>query len=214
MSPRRLALLLLSLALLFPGCSSARYAAWEKIGWEKRDLLERDVRAVKSAQEDTGEQFRDALDELRALYGSSGSDLERRYDAMRGEYEDCEAQATKLRERIRKVRTVAGDLFSEWEDEIDSMQNASYQQASRRGLAETRRRYAALDAAMRRSEEGLDPVLVQFRDQVLFLKHHLNAQSLGTLEDEVRGIDAGVAGLIERMQASIREADAFLQAFE
>jgi chromosome segregation ATPase len=214
MRTRRFALLLLSVALLLPGCRSASYAAWEKLGWEKRDLLKGDVRAMKSAQEDTGEQFRDALEELRALYGSSGSDLEKRYDAMRSEYEDCEAQAATLRKRIQKVRTVAGDLFSEWEDEIDSMQNASYKQASRQKLSATRQRFAALDAAMRRSEESLDPVLAQFRDQVLFLKHNLNAQSLGTLEGEVRGIDAGVSSLIERMQGSIREADEFLTAFE
>jgi hypothetical protein len=53
-------------------------------------------------------------------------------------------------------------------------------------------------------------VLVQLRDQVLFLKHNLNAQSLGALEGEVRGIDRDVAQLVAALARSSAEAEAFI----
>jgi predicted nucleic acid-binding Zn-ribbon protein len=200
----------LALLLAQGGCRTAYYEAWEQLGSEKRDLLRRDVDRMKDQQEETAEQFQDALTKLRALYGSSGSELEQRYDATKSEYEDCEAEASDLRARIADVRSVARDLFAEWEREIDSMESAAFKQDSRAKLAATRKRFETLDASMRRSEDSLDPVLRQFRDQVLYLKHNLNARSLGQLEGEVKRIDQDVNALVERMQKSIREADSFL----
>lgn len=205
---------ILVVSIASAGCRTAYYAAWEKLGSEKRDLLRSDVAAMKEQQEDTKEEFEDALEKLRALYGSSGGDLEKRYDAMRSEYEDCEEEAADLRARMKEVRTVADDLFAEWESEIGSMENPGFQQQSRVKLAATRKRFASLDASMRRSEESLDPVLRQLRDHVLFLKHNLNAQSLGQLEGEVQRIDKGVGALVDRMQRAIEEADAFLTTLE
>lgn len=206
--------LLLAVAFASGACRTAYYAAWEKLGSEKRDLLRRDVDRVKEQQETTAAQFQDALAQLRALYGSSGSDLEQRYDATKAEYQDCEGAAETLRGRIGDVRRVASDLFEEWKGEIESMQSASLKRSSRAKLESTQDRFRKLDAAMTRSEESLEPVLTQFRDQVLYLKHNLNAQALGRLEVEVRDIDQGVAGLIERMRRSTQEADAFLGTLE
>ncbi|HPY51913.1 MAG TPA: DUF2959 family protein, partial [Sedimentisphaerales bacterium] len=51
-----------------------------------------------------------------------------------------------------------------------------------------------------------------FRDQVLFLKHNLNAQALASLQNELVSIETNVAGLIQEMEASIAEANAFIEA--
>jgi hypothetical protein len=194
------------------GCSSAYYGAWERLGREKRDLLRHHVEDVKEEQQATGEQFQDALQRLRELYGSSGSELERRYDALRAEYEDSEARAEALRSRIERARTTAGDLFEEWDDEIGTMQDAALKRRSREQLAATQKRWRGLDAAMTRSEKSMDPVLARLRDQLLALKHSLNAQALGTLAGEVGAIDRDVDALVADLQRSIAEADAFLSA--
>lgn len=208
-SAKRAATTLLALSLV--SCSAIRYAACEKLGVEKRDLLQSDVEKMKDEQKETAEQFQDALTKLRTLYGSSGSDLEQRYDATKSEYEDCETQANALQKRMDSVRTVANDLFDEWQDEIDEMGNEAMKRDSKAKLVATRKRFEALDATMRRSEQTMKPVLKQFRDQVLYLKHNLNAEALGTLSAEVTDIDKGVSALVERMQQSIQQADTFLQ---
>jgi hypothetical protein len=65
---------------------------------------------------------------------------------------------------------------------------------------------------MKRSEKSMDPVLARLRDQVLALKHSLNAEALGRLEGEVGAIDRDVDALLADLRRSMAEADAFLGA--
>ena len=48
-------------------------------------------------------------------------------------------------------------------------------------LNDTRKRYKQLMSSMRRAENSMEPVLVAFQDQVLVLKHNLNARAIGAL---------------------------------
>ena len=60
----------------------------------------------------------------------------------------------------------------------------------------------------------MDPVLSAFQDQVLYLKHNLNAQAIVSLQGELVSIETDVAGLIKEMEASIKEADTFINSIE
>ncbi len=65
---------------------------------------------------------------------------------------------------------------------------------------------------MTKSSLEIDPVLLAFRDQVLFLKHNLNARAIASLQTELVSVEANVASLIKEMEVSIGEADAFIKA--
>ena len=52
------------------------------------------------------------------------------------------------------------------------------------------------------------------RDQVLYLKHNLNAQALAAVKDELVKVDAQVDQLVKDMNRSIAEADKFIQTLE
>ncbi len=54
------------------------------------------------------------------------------------------------------------------------------------------------------------PVLRQFHDQVLYLKHNLNAAAIGSLRSTADGIQADIQSLLGRLDQSVREADAFI----
>ena len=58
----------------------------------------------------------------------------------------------------------------------------------------------------------MDPVLTLFNDQVLFLRHNLNARAIGSLETELADIERATANLIEEMERSIAEASRFIEA--
>ncbi|MCK5887018.1 MAG: DUF2959 family protein, partial [Alcanivorax sp.] len=58
-----------------------------------------------------------------------------------------------------------------------------------------------------------EPVLQAFEDQMLYLKHNLNAQAIGALENELGRIRSDVDTLIRNMEASIAETEAFIQRF-
>ena len=57
----------------------------------------------------------------------------------------------------------------------------------------------------------MEPVLKQFRDQVLYLKHNLNAAAIGALKGETVDIEKEIQQLIKDMNASIQQADSFIQ---
>ena len=62
---------------------------------------------------------------------------------------------------------------------------------------------------MKQAETKIHPVLAAFQDQVLFLKHNLNAQAIASLRSEFVSIGINIAGLITAMEKSIHEANAF-----
>lgn len=204
--------LILALSLLtLASCNTVYYAAWEKLGYEKRDLLKSAVKAARGEQKEAGEEFQDALTQLKKLTGYRGGNLESAYNRFKGEYEDCEAQATAVRDQIREVDTVARDLFREWEKEIREYENASLAADSRRKLADTRSRFEQLSSSLHAAESTMDPVLRQFRDQVLYLKHNLNAAAIGSLRGKSDDIQNDIQRLLEQMNRSIAEADRFIQ---
>ena len=110
------------------------------------------------------------------------------------------------------MESVAEALFEEWEAELDQYSNDKLRRASTQQLAQTRKRYTPLINAMRRAESKIDPVLSAFRDQVLFLKHNLNAQAIASLQGELVSMETDIAALIREMETSIAEADSFINA--
>jgi Asp-tRNA(Asn)/Glu-tRNA(Gln) amidotransferase C subunit len=181
------------------------------LGQEKRDLLRSNVSAVQEEQQETADQFESALDRLRELTAVDAGELEDVYDDLNADYEEAKLRADGVHERIEKIDSIANDLFVEWEAEIGEISSADMRTKSRKKLDETKRNYAGLESKLRKSEASMEPVLTQLQDNVLFLKHNLNAAAIGGLSAEVAGIESDIETLIADMRASIAEADRFLQ---
>lgn len=211
--PIRVAVFMFSLALL-GACSSAYYGAMEGLGIEKRDILVDRVEEARDAQDDASEQFASALDQFRATVNFDGGDLEDTYDRLNAEYENSVDEAEEVSGRIDSVEDVAGDLFKEWEQELDQYSSTDMRRTSASMLNDTRKRYKQLMSAMRRAERSMEPVLEAFEDQVLFLKHNLNARAIGALRNELGSIERDTANLIKQMQKAIDEANAFIESME
>ena len=202
----------LLVALIFSiGCRSAVYSTYEKFGIHKRDLLKDAVEAARDDQEEASEQFKDALTRIKELYRFEGGNLEKTYNAPKRDFDRSERKAEDVRDRIDKVEMVAGDLFAEWERELKDISSADLRERSRRQLLQTRDRYDDLHRSLKRAERSMDPVLTQFRDHVLYLKHNLNAEAIGAIRGEAVDIQNEISQLIREMNAAIAEADQFLR---
>jgi hypothetical protein len=200
--------------VMLGGCSSAYYKTMEGLGIEKRDILVDRVEDARDAQDDASEQFASALDQFRATVNFDGGDLEEVYDRLNTEYEKSASEAEAVSERINSVESVAEDLFREWEQELDQYSRADLRRSSASLLNDTRKRYKQLMSTMRRAERSMEPVLVAFQDQVLVLKHNLNARAIGALRGELDSIERDTANLIKQMQKAIAEANAFIDSME
>jgi hypothetical protein len=202
----------LLLALLcLTACRATYYAAWEKLGREKRDILRNRVINARDEQKEASQQFKSALDRMKEMYGFDGGQLETAYNRFKGEYEDCESRAAKVRSRIKDVETVAGDLFKEWEQELRDISDPALRADSRRKLDDAKTKYSQLLSSMKRAEASMAPILTKFRDNVLYLKHNLNAQAIGALKGESVKIEGDISRLIADMNAAIAQAEAFIK---
>lgn len=204
--------MLVALLVMLFGCQTAYYATLEQFGVEKRDILVDRVEEAREAQTDAKAQFESALEQFLAVTGHDGGEIEERYRRLKSAFEASEAEAERVRERIEEVEQVAEDLFAEWRRELELYSESSLRRRSAAQLKETAARYEQLIGAMHRAAALMDPVLATFRDRVLFLKHNLNAQAIGALRLDAAEVRADVRQLIDEMQASIAEADAFIQA--
>jgi hypothetical protein len=202
-------LVLLMLTMLV-GCKSANYAFWNKFGYEKRDILVSRVEKAKTDQEKAKEQFKTTLDRFKELTNFQGGALEDKYKKLSSEYDRCKGRADDVSSRIADVDSVAKDMFKEWKQELSEYKDANLRRSSEQKLRDAQDRYQQLITLMRRSEQKMQPVLAAFHDQVLFLKHNLNAQAVASLQTTAAGIETDVQALIKDMEASISEANQFI----
>lgn len=199
------------LVCLLTSCSSVYFSTMEKFGYAKRDLLVKRVVAAKDGQIEAKEQFQSSLEKLSALVNFKGGTLEKKYLETKAEYDASENKAKDVSKKIDAIENVAEALFSEWEDEIDQYSNKNLKEKSKVKLEKTKTKYQPLIVAMRRAERKMDPVLDTLRDQMLYLKHNLNAEAVASIKDELVVIKADVNSLINDMNISINEAEKFVE---
>jgi len=206
--------LLVLAVLVLTTCQTAYYAAMEKLGYPKRDLLVSRVQQARDSQQAAKEQFQSALEHFSAVVHFRGGELEAKYTQLSAELDRSEARAHTVHQRIAAVEEVAEALFKEWEAELAQYTQETLRRASARQLAQTRQRYTPLMRTMKRAEAKMEPVLAAFRDQVLFLKHNLNARAIASLRQEGMAVETDITVLIRAMEAAIAEADAFIKALD
>lgn len=203
-------LALIPVCLLLASCTQLYYKAQEKIGNEKRDILVDRIKKGRVDQEKAKEQYKTTLEAFQAATGFKGGETETVYKKLKKEYDEAADRTKKVSDRIQSIEQVSGDMFSEWEKELSGMSNADLRSKSAALLRATRRRYADLIRKMKSVEAKAKPVLKAFEDQVLFIKHNLNAEAITSLKSNVIRMDADVQTLIRDIEISTKEADAFI----
>lgn len=202
---------LLITALFSIGCQSIYYNTMEKFGYQKHEILVDRVVDARDEQQEAKEQFKTTLERFNEVVNFDGGELEEKYEILNAEFNRCEAKADDVKDRIGAVEDVGEALFKEWATELDQYSNAKLRRSSQEKLVQTRREYDQLIRSMHRAEDRIDPVLAAFQDQVLFLKHNLNASAIASLKNELAVVEVDVDSLIKEMETAIAEADVFIQ---
>ncbi|HBR97890.1 MAG TPA: DUF2959 domain-containing protein [Gammaproteobacteria bacterium] len=202
--------LIVCAAMLSSACSTVYYGTMEKVGIHKRDILVDRVEDTRDSQEEAQEQFKSALEKFGSVVKIEDSNLKSYYESLNDEYENSKEAAEEVSDRINAVEDVAEDLFDEWSDEIETFSNPEFKRSSKAQLRDTQSRYKTMLASMRKAESSMKPVLKTFHDNVLFLKHNLNAQAIGSLKSEFGALKSNIDQLINRMNQSIEQSDEFI----
>ncbi|MFC0120126.1 DUF2959 domain-containing protein [Pseudoalteromonas xiamenensis] len=201
----------LALAFSLSACQTAYYSAMEKVGVHKRDILIDRVENTKESQEASQEQFQSALERLTQLIQFDGKELQAVYEQLNDDYESSLKAAEAVSSNINKVEDVATALFEEWEDELQQYSNPSLKRESEKKLSQTKRQFEKLLRSMRTSESKMDPVLASLKDNVLYLKHNLNAQAVAAIRGEFTNLKRDIQTLITDMNRSIADSNRFIE---
>jgi len=186
------------------------YNARESIGEHKREIVVFQVEQACVSLQETRDEFQDALERFKSLVCVNESGLEHKYNLLNRQYQFCRAKAEAVSNKIRAIEEVSEALFLEWENELNEYTNRSLRSSSQRQLKAARQNYARLIKAMQRAESKIQPVLAAFKDQVLYLKHNLNARAIAALQHEFIEINIDISQLIQAMEQTIAEASLFV----
>lgn len=199
------------LTLILAGCQSAYYGAMEELGYAKRDILIDRVEDAAVTQDEIKTEFNSAYQAFNQLLNLTSTPLEARYETLNDAYEDSLSKAEELYDRVDAVESVADALFNEWQDELSEYSDAKLRASSARQLQLAKSRYQTYLRSLHQSRDKVEPVLAVFKDQVLFLKHNLNAEKISALKGEVQRFDSDVQGLVQAMDQSIAQAKTFVK---
>jgi ElaB/YqjD/DUF883 family membrane-anchored ribosome-binding protein len=181
---------------------------------EPRDLLADRVEDARDVQQETIEEFQTAMEKFKSVTGFEGGDLQARYEKLNAAYERSADQAAEIGSKVDKVTVAANALLDEWRVELKDYHDQNMRRRAEEQFDQTRMRAEKLIASMRAVEARTEPVLALFRDQVLYLKHNLNARAISSLDRERVRIEGDVRVLIAEMQSAIDEADQFIKALK
>lgn len=196
------------------GCSGLYYDTMEKLGVHKREIMVDRVKEARDTQNEAKNQFLTAMDQFKSVVHFKGGDLESEYNKLNATLQKSESEATAVRNRIRAVEDVSDALFSEWREELKQYSSKTLRQSSQRKYNISMAKYKELIASMKRAESKLEPVLVPLRDQVLFMKHNLNARAIAGLSSELVSVQANVDSLVRNLDIAIAQADKFIAALQ
>jgi len=196
------------------GCSSLYYGTMEKLGVHKRDIMVDRVKAARDTQNEAKEQFLTAMEQFKSVVNFQGGDLEKEYNKLNATLQKSESKAAEVRNRIKAVEDVSEALFSEWRSEIKQYTSDTLRKSSQQKYDVTKKKYTELIKAMKKAEGKLEPALAPLRDQVLFMKHNLNARAIAGLSNELISVQTNVDRLVRDMESAIAEADAFISSLK
>ncbi len=200
-----------ALCLGLSACQTVYYSAMEKVGVHKREILVDRVEATKESQQNSQQEFQSALERLTTLVNFDGGELQTAYEQLNDDYESSLSAASDVSNNIDKVEDVAEALFDEWQDELAQYSNANLKRESEKKLKQTQRQFSKLLKSMRRSEAKMQPVLDSLKDNVLYLKHNLNAQAVAAIRGEFDSLKVDIQNLINDMNRSIADSNAFIE---
>ncbi len=198
------------LVITLVGCQSMYFDAMENVGIHKRDILVDRVEDARDAQSEAQEQFKSALDELSSLININGGDIQQAYETLFEQYKSSKKAADDVSLRIGKIESVADALFREWQDEIEQYSSPRLKRSSQDQLLQTKASYTKLINSMRRAESKMPPVLTSLNDNVLYLKHNLNARAISAISIEFNELKKEIQLLVDEVNKSIIESNKFI----
>jgi hypothetical protein len=200
------ALLLLPLSLAGAACSTS---SKQSANLRNVDELLGQVERVHAESVLARDRARGAHEALRTLVSADfqGDPVEA-YARFVESVELSKRQTEALRGSVAPMRSTAELVFARWAKDLEAFQNAELRRRSQGRLADTRRRYEAIVAAVEPYSWSCEAFNNTLADHALFLGHDFNSSAIAEIGDAIGSLDGQLAEIdrgFESCDASARE---------
>jgi len=209
-------LLPFAIALLALTSCQAGRISFLKIGGDKdlKGTLLDDFEEARDELMSAQAEFTETYNLFTRLNQYQAGELERIYEDFQDEFADCEEEASDLTDRMEKLDATSTSLFEEWNTELELFHSPAMRQKSEELLRDAEGRYAVARHALKELRQAMDPVLLGYRDYILFFNHNLNPRAIATLGEMNVDFEDDVVALHAELESAREAMERFLDVVE
>jgi septal ring factor EnvC (AmiA/AmiB activator) len=152
---------------------------------ERATIVKQKIQSLRSECAATRRQITVTLEELGRLT-KEGAELRPQFEKYKAELVKMEAQAQVARTRADSMKEKGVAFFSEWEQQVNTIQNEDIRKAAAGRLAKRKKSYEKILATMSEAKEELVPFMSDLNDIRKMLENELTASSVNSVKNTVR----------------------------
>lgn len=178
---------------------------------EDIDTLLTKVERVFVDAELTQERVHEAMDALHFMTDPRfRGDAVDSYEKLQVANKRSSKQGDELRRSVKRMRSVADEVFEAWAEDLGSYSNGSMRRRSHQRLEDTRRRYQEVLMSVQPALALTDAVNSGLEDHETFLGNDFNASAVSDLQDSIDALDVMVVELDEGLMATLHACQAYV----
>jgi Protein of unknown function (DUF2959) len=148
-------------------------------------------------------QLTKTIDAYNALLSEDVKDRKGAYKKLQQEMGNTEKRRADIRQRASAMNLEAEILFKKWDAAAAAIESPDLRKRSEDRLAGTKASYSEIGAAAQKAAEVYQPLMKALQDQVTYLSHDLNADSVASLKPDAAKLNAKAQELIKQIDETI-----------
>lgn len=149
-----------------------------------------------------------------ALVATVAPDFEgeavKQFEQLEKSIEDSQKQGQALAATVPALKSAANSVFERWTKDLEGFGNTRMRQRSQERMEATREHYETILRQTVSSQLALEALNADLGDHALFLGHDFNAEASEMIRDDVAALEARVAELDGRLDATMQSAKQYI----
>lgn len=206
------------LALLVAAALPTRTAGAQPIfgsdpeGLKRTDSLIKKAEDMVKATTSAREQIGKTLDTYNAIFAEDVKDVRKSYKGVEGEMENSEKKRDEVRKKLDEMKVEAEAYFTGWTESLQQIGNPDLRKRSEGRMAETRRQFDGILAAVDEAREAYEPFMASLKDQWTYLGHDLNPSGIASLKPDADKLNDQAKKLFEKIDAGTKKAGEYIDS--
>ena len=166
---------------------------------------------VKEAVSARGELAK-TLDAYNAIFKSDVENVRKAYRSVESGMEKTEKQRATVKRKLDEMNVGAEAYFASWSESLPGISSPDLRKRSEARMAETRRQFDGVLAAVSKAREEYEPFMTNLKDQWTYLGHDLNASGIQSLEPDRVKLNEKADELFEVIDSGMRDAGEYIES--